>query len=125
MHIWDLQRGLQDEVERISLMLATSEKYYKIIHNPTSLFKASGINGFFNKVGKLWRGQTLKSHLSQFKCFGGNRPLTENINRLYNVGDGYKLKFDIDECEVIEYELVARRTIPLKEFIENEMGKKQ
>ena len=113
-------------------MLIKPTKYYKIMHKPTGLFKASGHNGTFNGVGKLWRGQLLKSHLRQFETYSRKKAgislaeqIDEDFKREGKIASSRKRQeFPIDECVVIEYELVGHGHIPLRDFIDKEMVEK-
>lgn len=127
MHIWGLQLGLRKE----SRVIINPTKYYKIMHKPTGLFKASGFNGTFNKIGKLWRGSTFKSHLRQFEQYSLKRagvPLSDQVDNHYKrrgkiSSSRQHVEFPIDECVVVEYELIGHGHKPLRDFIEKEMGK--
>lgn len=109
-------------------MVIKSEKYYKILHVPSGLFKANGYNGEFNRAGKIWKGQHLKAHLRQFQTTNGIRRgehLVDEINREYTkYRRANNTTFPVDECIVIEYEMISQKQTPLRDFIENKMENK-
>lgn len=102
------------------------EKFYKILHVPSGLFKSNGYNGDFSTVGKVWKGRNLKAHLRQFETYRGKQSgqtLTQEVQQEYVNGKvNYKHKsFDVDECVVVEFVMIGNKQTPLREFIENEM----
>ena len=110
-------------------MVIKSEKYYRIRHVPSGLFKANGFNGDFNRVGKLWKGRNLKAHLRQFESYKQKKdgvPLVNQIDKVYHNERMRKQKrsFALDDCVIDEFELVPYGSRPLRDFIENEMENK-
>jgi hypothetical protein len=104
-------------------MKIRSDRYYKIRHIETGLYKTSGHNGKFNKTGKTWLGATIKRHLAMFEEYTFHR---ENPKTLCQCVDDkwkndFNNKFTIEECEIIELELTETGSQPIKEFIEGEM----
>lgn len=109
-------------------MKILNDKYYKIRHIPTGLFKASGQNGEFTSVGKIWRGGNLKAHLRLFETYAAKRrgtPLWQEIDQVWINGrhNGKRKHFPIEECEVVELTLTETSSVPLKNFINEEMRK--
>jgi len=90
------------------------EKYYKILHKPTGLYKVEGQNATFSKIGKLWFGGRIKSHLKLFKTWNMQpMPMIESLKKLWAQEEKH-----VEECVVIEYKLVEVKRQPLREFIE-------
>jgi hypothetical protein len=101
-------------------MKTKKDRMYMIRHIPTNSFKVAGHNANFNSTGKLFRGGIVKSHLRLFQSYSHRRDRS-----LAEVVDSYwKPYYKIDDCEVVEIELVPIQSQPLREFIEQEMEKK-
>ena len=71
---------------------------FKIVNNKTGLFSKPGYRRW-NKIGKIWN---LKQHLSaHFATF--RDPFQE---------------YNDDDCEIIEYEMIEIRRIPIRDWIQ-------
>jgi hypothetical protein len=110
-------------------MKIQQDKLYMIRHKPTGLFKASGHNGEFNKVGKIWKGSKIKAHLRQFESYyRKGMPLVQQIQTEWNKEPrhSYIRKIEglsIEDCEIIELEINPKDSQPLADFIVEEMQK--
>ena len=108
-------------------MKVTNNKFYIIRHIPTGLVKASGHNRRFSKVGKLWLGGRVKTHLRQYLQYArryyyrGLRGETGPLSLTESMENTWGRTYPIDECEVVELEVVETRSQPLRQFIELEM----
>ena len=96
-------------------MKIQNDKYYIIRHVPTGLLKVGGQNANFNKVGKIWRGSTIKNHLRMFDYLPGNN-LTKRVNHIWE-----QLHMPVEECVIIEVELIPTDSQALENFITEEM----
>lgn len=96
-------------------MKLNNDKFYKILHEPSGLFKASGHNSKFNKHGKIWRGSLLKNHLRMFEPYRrSNEPFLTHLAREWGV--------DPSNCLIIEYDLAESNCESLSVFVDEEMS---
>ena len=80
------------------------EKIFKIRDKSTGLFSKGGVRGEFSKKGKVWKTEGyVRSHLQQFV-----HTREDEQNRLMT---------NIDNWEIIEYELIEKETTDLFTFI--------
>lgn len=107
-------------------MKIESDKYYRIRHIPTGLYKSEGLNGRFTKEGKMWLGGRLKAHLRLFEDYSvrkGRITLVDAIDDAWTTGRmGFGPCHPIAECELIEVEMTEKRKQPVSEFIEEELS---
>lgn len=78
---------------------------YRLRDNKTGLFSKGGTNGDFNKVGKLWMHKGhLRNHLKQFE-------------RIHRRDEKNRLLENINNWEIVEYELNEKSNTDLFSFI--------
>jgi hypothetical protein len=115
-------------------MKTKQKNFYKIIHKPTGLFKLGGLNSDFGKIGKIWRGPTIKAHIQQFLYYFKREQYLkrEQIDTSSTVQKGWDRFgswyskdniFKVEDCDVVEYELVEVNRQPLTDFLKNEINK--
>lgn len=111
-------------------MKIKNNKYYKIRHIPTRLFKSEGQNGRFTKEGKIWVGSRLKNHLRLFENYSVRKDLitlAEAIDDAWSSDAwssdrmGFTPKYHIKDCEIVEIKMFEMVTQDLTKFIEQEM----
>lgn len=110
-------------------MKIEQKKFYRIRHTPTGKFKLGGMNSNFGKIGKLWRGATIKAHLQQFLYYFKRRDLdvVTSVQKGWERFSSWRKpneNLDINDCEIVEYELIEKRSQPLADFLVEEMNKK-
>ena len=93
-------------------MKISNDKFYKIRHTPTGLYKAKGFNGKFTKHGCIWEGKNVKLFLRQFQLY--KVELIESIQKEWST-------FSINDCEIIEYNMIETQKQKLIYFINKEL----
>jgi hypothetical protein len=109
-------------------MKIKQKNFYKIIHKPTGLFKLGGMNSAFGKIGKVWRGPTIKAHIKQFLyyCKIEQIDVPSSVQKGWEKFGSWRIKdkvFKVEDCDIVEYELVEVNRQPLTDFLKNEINK--
>ena len=98
-------------------MKISNDKFYKIRHVPTGLYKMEGENNEFNKIGKIWRGSRVIAHLKQFK----SSPMRDRKLSISELISFWWKKYPLEECEIIEFQMTETNSQNLKDFIKEEL----
>lgn len=111
-------------------MKIKQKNFYKIRHKSTGLFKLGGGNSNFGKIGKIWRGPTIKAHLQLF-LYAYKSKRCDIITSIQDFWArcneqswrSKKTNFEVEDCEIVEYEMIEKQTQPLSDFLKKEMDK--
>ena len=81
----------------------------------TGNFKGPGTRTGFSKIGKIWPLAQLKSHLRCFDSY--TEGIMPFLRKRYHA-NGVK----VDDCDVVEMELVVKSRKPMKDFLREDIG---